>query len=106
MSKKKSDLMFKKGGPISKVPVSFVASGQLSTVDAPETSQESSAAGHVQDQPDQDAPQEDDGLVVLDTCKFLLNLYTINNDITNTVKPRFKRVKVPDGLFLFYKTSI
>ena len=37
MSKKKSDLMFKKGGPISKVPVSFVASGQLSTVDAPET---------------------------------------------------------------------
>ena len=96
MSKKKSDLMFKKGGPISKVPVSFVASGQLSTVDAPETSQESSAAGHVQDQPDQDAPQEDDGLVVLDTCKFLLNLYTINNDITNSFHSGNQILERPD----------
>ena len=28
----------------------------------------------------------------------------VNIILVNTVKPRFKRVKVPDGLFLFYKT--
>ena len=45
-------------------------------------------------------------LLIGNTLIFLIWLGELAKFTMRTVKPRFKRVKVPDGLFLFHKTSI